>query len=798
MYQLVVKVKAVQSFAKKLPLRMVYISLPPEQPATVELAADLTVASGQPPTQVDSSSYLLNDLPDDLLGASKEGATPLSIQPSVASLLAQQVESELPTLPPSRPDSEPADRTPADTDPATVEPSNPDSEATDPETDPETADIEESGRSETESVDVVPSDGEDAPETENSIDLDDLRSPESFASQLQLSADRQEFDPVRQTVVARGNVVLRLNDAIIETDELWVNLINRYALAEGDVLLTRGAQLVRGRRLEYNFIQQAGVIGDAVGTLYLPDISEDFSSPLAGASASRRAYDPINRNLDLQIENDGSLIYGTRLSTQPPGDSGSGPGSNALLNQLRFEADELAFDVEGWRADSVRITNDPFSPPELELRTDGLLLRSISATQDELLLRRPRLVFDQGLALPLVRSRIILDRGEVNPEDLNPVAAPVGIDGSDRGGFYIGRKIPLIASEKVRFSVTPQFFAGRALSGEDGSFFSLRNFGATTDLTAQLSPRTTLEGNADITAFNPSELTENVRATLRANQLIGNHRLSLQYSYRERLFNGSLGFQNVQSSLGAVLLSPEYALGNTGLRLTYQASAQLINAASDRQDLLIARGSDTGRITAARYQGSVALGRGFNLWRGEPKPPTSSEGLRFTPRPIVPYLNLNTGVRTTLTSYSTGDAQNSFIADIGLEAQLGHLSRNFGDYTRLNVAYSQSFLGKAASPFLFDREVDRNVLTLGIVQQIYGPFLLGFQTALSFSERQAINNIYSLEYSRRTYGLLLRYDAVQNTGSIGFRLSNFRWIGDTNPFDTPRIRQVQGGVIEAR
>ena len=120
------------------------------------------------------------------------------------------------------------------------------------------------------------------------------------------------------------------------------------------------------------------------------------------------------------------------------------------------------------------------------------------------------------------------------------------------------------------------------------------------------------------------------------------------------------------------------------------------------------------------------------------------------------------------------------------------------DYTRLNLAYSQSFIGEASSPFLFDREVDRNVLTLGIVQQVYGPFLAGYQTAYSFSEDRAINNIYSLEYSRRTYGILLRYDSVQETGSIGFRLSNFRWIGDTDPFDTPRIRRVQGGVIEAR
>ncbi|NJM96936.1 MAG: DUF3769 domain-containing protein [Phormidesmis sp. RL_2_1] len=99
-------------------------------------------------------------------------------------------------------------------------------------------------------------------------------------------------------------------------------------------------------------------------------------------------------------------------------------------------------------------------------------------------------------------------------------------------------------------------------------------------------------------------------------------------------------------------------------------------------------------------------------------------------------------------------------------------------------------------PFLFDREVDRNILYYGLTQQIYGPFLLGFQSAYSLDQNRNISSVYTLEYSRRTYGILLRYDATQSAASIGFRLSNFSWLGDTDPFDTPRTRQVRGGVIE--
>ena len=635
----------------------------------------------------------------------------------------------------------------------------------------------------------------DRPEIDLDIESEEELTPEEFASQLRLSADYQEYNPETQVITARGNVLLEVNDAIIEASELWVNLVNRYTFASGNVLLTRGSQLIRGSSVEYNFIQQSGTIGNAVGTLYFPELENDLSSPLNPREGPiRRVYDPIGRNPDLEVDSDGSV----QIASDSGGETSG--GSDGQLRQLRFETDSLDFDVEGWVAEDVRITNDPFSPPELELRTDRLTLRNVSATQDEVLLKRPRLVFDGGLSIPLFRRRILLTRGEegVDPDDLNPVPVQVGIDGRDRGGLFVGRKVPVIDSNNLDFSVTPQYSIAEALNSESSGPFDLDNFGGTAELNARLSERTTLKGTADLTSLRLGDITENLRTSLRAEQQIGDHRLALQYSYRERLFNGSLGFQDVQSSFGAVLLSPEIFLNDNGLQLTYQASAQLINAETDRGDLLRASGSNTGRINLGRYQASAALSQTFPLWIGEPKPATQDEGLRFTPAPIVPYLNLRVGVRGTGTYYSSGDSQENLIADVGIEGQVGHLSRNFGDYTRYNIGYSQSFIGGAGSPFLFDREVDRNVLTFGLAQQLYGPFIGGFQTAFSLSEGGTIDTVYTLEYSRRTYGILLRYDDAQGSGSIGFRLSNFSWIGDTNPFDTPRTRRVQGGVIEQR
>ncbi|MEL7510523.1 MAG: DUF3769 domain-containing protein [Cyanobacteria bacterium J06554_3] len=784
---------------------MVPIDLPPKQP-TPPLVADLATPAQDNSTV--SNEDRLSQLIHSAGGETSTGHTLLLRRLDVQNLAIRQFEAPaaepatlraqttdtqitepqvsdpaLPTLPPSTTTPATVDPTDLNQTPAEIELETDDErtvpapeDQTPEDQTPENQTPEESTPTEQTPIEQTPAE----------------RDSEAFASELRLDADFQEYDPATQIITARGNVLLQLNDAVIEANELWVNLVNRYALAEGDVLLTRGAQLVRGSRVEYNFIQQAGVVGDAIGTIFLPALDEDLASPLEGPSSSRLAYDPIRRNPDLQIDSDGSIQIGELFSSVPSGQNDS------PIRQLRFETDELAFGVEGWTAESVRITNDPFSPPEVELRADSLILRNLSSTQDELLLKRPRLVFDQGFSLPLLRSRILLSRGSINPEDLNPVPIPLGIDGRDRGGLFLGRKIPIVASDRLRFSVTPQFFITRAFSGDTSSPIDLRNFGALASFSAALSPSTTLLGDADITSFNFDEITDNIRSDFRINQQLGGHRLSLQYTYRDRLFNGSLGFQNVRSSLGAILISPTIALGDTGINLTYQASAQVINATTDRTDLLAAQNSNTDRISLGRYQGSLALGRSFTLWKGDTKPLTQDEGLRFTPEPIVPFLSLFTGLRTTSTYYSSGDSQNSLTGQLGLTAQLGHFSRNFGDYTRLSIGYSQSFIGDANSPFLFDREVDQNVLSLGITQQVYGPFLAGFQTALSFDGGQPINTIYTLEYSRRTYGILLRYDTTQNTGAIGFRLSNFNWIGDTNPFDSPRVRPVRGGVIEAR
>ncbi|MBD2067300.1 DUF3769 domain-containing protein [Leptolyngbya sp. FACHB-671] len=682
------------------------------------------------------------------------------------------------------------------------------------------------------SPDQIPTDGEPF-----------LLDPSGTGEVIELSADRQRFDQIQQVFVAEGSVEMRFRRAVLTSDRLRVNLLNRIAVAEGNVTLVSGQQEFRGERFVYNFVQERGDILNASGEIFLPSAGDDFSATLP-TDASAGAQEPLRGDLisaeqpEVQPDETGAVTgvddSGALpdVDTQPDLDStptvedededeiptdasdainseadedsdapvsspgglsvtlGSGNarrgGTGGEVRRIRFEADEVEFTPDGWVATNVRITNDPFSPPELELRADTATFTRLSPTRSEIRARRPRIVFDQGLSIPYFQNRVILDDRERRPG-----LVQFGFDEEDRGGFFVESNFEYALSPQVELSLRPQILLQRAY--DNG--FNLTdpaNYGLIGELNVQFSPTTVLRGNAVFTSLDLDELQTQFRGSLRLQQRLFNHTLTAEYSYRDRLFNGSLGFQTVQRSLGLVLTSPTYELGNTGINLSYQTGVQLISANTDRRNLILA--SDGGNpIELTRYQAGVALRRGFLLWQGEPLPPTATEGLRYTPNPVVPYVSLVAGLRGVFSAYSNGDTQQVYTASLGVRGQFGHFSRPFFDYTGFNLTYSQN-IRDGESPFRFDRVVDDRVISGGIIQQLYGPFRVGFQTSLSLDRDREIQTEYILEYSRRTYAITLRVNPRREQASLGLRISDFNWNIDPEPFGGDESGTVDGGV----
>lgn len=620
--------------------------------------------------------------------------------------------------------------------------------------------------------------------------------PVSVQDVLELKSDRQEFDEQRRIFTAEGNVVMRFRNGVLDADRLQVNLVNNIAVAEGNVALTRGQQVLRGEQFRYNFVQGTGTVLRASGDIFLPSSGSDFNPTLptdvsTGAILRPPLSDRVTANQPQQnVSSSGgrtNIIGSERAFPSAPYPLTSGGD----VRRLRFQAEQVEFTPDGWEATNVRITNDPFSPPELELRTRRAKLTRLSPLRDEVITRNPRLVFDQGLSIPLFRSRTIIDRRRREPG-----LVQFGYDEGDRGGLFVQRSFEPISNERIRLVLTPQYYIQKSFSENGGSPFDPSLFGLKAQLNATLSPTTSVQGSAVLRTLDLNEQRDTLRASLRARQMIGTHTLALEYSYRDRLFNGSLGFQRVQSSFGAVLTSPTIQLGQSGIFLSYQAAVQNIEAETDRIDLLEPIRSNN-RVNLTRYQASAALSRGFLLWQGKPLPATASQGLRYTPNPVVPYVSIGTGIQGVLSGYSSRDSQEFLIGSVSLYGQFGHFSRPFLDYTAFNITYARGIQG-GNSPFLFDRTVDDQVLSLGISQQLYGPFRAGVQTSINLNSGKEITTDYILEYSRRTYSILLRYNPVLELGSIGFRLNDFNWTGGADPFPGSDVQFVQGGVTRDR
>ena len=247
-----------------------------------------------------------------------------------------------------------------------------------------------------------------------------------------------------------------------------------------------------------------------------------------------------------------------------------------------------------------------------------------------------------------------------------------------------------------------------------------------------------------------TNLANSTRAGLRLTQALRPFRLDLEAAYRERVLNGSLGEQEIRSRLGGILTSPTQRISKTGIRASYRVSGEIIDAATDRFGAV-------RNATFGRLQGSASLQKEFKLWTGTALPPTATGGLKYTPEPVQPNFKLVTGLTGVFSGYPNGDTQTSVIGTVRLEGQLGHFSRPTLDYTSFFVGFSQG-LQIGQSPFLFDRFVDRQTLSLGFLQQVYGPVRLGFQTAINLETGEFFNTDIILDYSRRTYGLSLRYN----------------------------------------
>ncbi|MEI6428468.1 MAG: DUF3769 domain-containing protein [Pseudanabaena sp. ELA607] len=573
--------------------------------------------------------------------------------------------------------------------------------------------------------------------------------PKPVGEILELNADRQEYDVKQQRFIAIGKVRVRYSGSILEADRVEIDTKERTATALGNVLFVRGDQRLRGTRLVYNYGQAKGVLENAAGTIN----TGTFGQTIANTGSP----------------NSQSLIVGV---------GGTEQGVRGRVGRLGFLTDRLTLENGVWQVENLRVTNDPFSPPEMELRADKATITPISSSQERLDLASPRLIFDNGFSLPVPVGSITLDRFT----RLTPVV--VGFDQKDRGGLFYQQSFDVVTERNLNFQIAPQLLLQRAFEGKPGGLgFDL--IGLLAILEGDLGDGQSLSMRASISGLDFSNLENNLRMNVRYQiPIFQDHSLVTQYAYRDRAYNGSLGFQDVSNLVGVNVISPARILGNSGWVLNYQGGMQLINAT--RADF-----SPNQLGTLGRWQVAASVERGFPLWRGQGLPAERTSGMKYTPEPLIPRLDGYLRFGGVYAFYSNAVDQASLAATVGLSAAAGSLSKDFLDYTQLDLSFTQQLIS-GQSPFLFDRIVDTQVLTAGILQQIYGPFRFGIQQSWSLSNNgRLVDSVYTLQYDRRTYAVVLRYNPTQGLGELSLRISDFNWFAPPSG-----VNNVQSGMSQ--
>ena len=566
---------------------------------------------------------------------------------------------------------------------------------------------------------------------------------------LDVISDRQEYDINTQVFVAEGNVFIKYKKSELKADRVQLNTKTQEVIAEGNVFFTRGNQKIRGTKLTYNYGNVKGELLKASGAVDL--------GTLVSSEVSRTPS---------QIATNSITISAT----------GTGDAADGQVRRFGFIAERLILDGDTWTAENLRVTNDPFTPPELELVTSKATLTPISPTQNRIDLESPTIVFDQGFSLPFPLNSITIDRFQ------RFAPALVGFDKNDRGGVFYQQSYDVVTQQNLSLQLSPQLLLQRAFSSQSG-FSGFDILGVVATLNGAFDDGQRISARASFSGLNFSKLDSLLRANASYQvPVLGNYTLLSQYAFRDRVYNGSLGFQDVNNILGTTLLSPNYILGDSQISFNFQVAAQLIGAVRD--DI---QPATVG--TLMRLQSAAVLSRTFPLFRGEPAPAEKESGLRFSPKPIVPKLDAFVTAQGVNSLYSNGANQSVLYGTVGFAGEVGNFAKDFLDYTGFVVSYTQAFSGGGKSPFLFDRVADTRSLTAGIVQQIYGPIRLGIQQSWSLDSGNLYDSVYSLEYARRTYAVLIRYNPNQGLGEFLIRISDFNW---TRP--PSNVTTIQNGI----
>ena len=465
-----------------------------------------------------------------------------------------------------------------------------------------------------------------------------------------------------------------------------------------------------------------------------------------------------------------------------------------MISRWRMQANQITVTPDGWQADRVAFTNDPYTPSQSWVDSTGVVAQLEPTGDIVIQAKRNQLILEDRLPIPLQRNQRFEKKREVESRWVTAV------DSEDRDGFYLGYNLtPIKIGRKGKLDLQPQFMAQRALDGTTNSYVlpgqpigdppssQPTRIGDLFGFLARYEDRLgsfNIDATGDFSTLDPSNFANGARSWGNINTTFNLPALGRTTArgfgaYRYRVWNGSLGEQDVYSALGASL----------------EQAIDLPNIGSVRNQMFWRAGIGNFQGTEftsinladlwrASFYGSI--NSQLQIWTGKALHPESARSTRFSPVPIVPGLALNTNLNLNLAYYGDGSSQQGFSISGGPTLTLGHLQKNFLDYTQLTVTGGGTLL-QGASPFSFDRIVDLGTIGIGLTQQLVGPLMFVGGIGLNVDANSefygdVVDSYVELRWQRRAYELAIYYSPYQGIGGVRVKLNDFNFRGTGLPF----------------
>ena len=467
---------------------------------------------------------------------------------------------------------------------------------------------------------------------------------------------------------------------------------------------------------------------------------------------------------------------------------------SGTISRWRMQANRLSVTPNGWQADRAAFTNDPYTPAQSWVDASGVVAYQEPNGDLVLQAKSNQLILEDRLPIPLQRNQ----RFEKDREVENRWV--MAVDSEDRDGFYLGYNLkPLEVGKQGSLNLQPQFMVRRALDGTTSSYVlpgksigsspksQPTRIGDLFGLLAQFDTRVlglNIDVVGDFSTFDPSNFANGTRSwgdISRSFQLpvIGRTTARGFAAYRYRVWNGSLGEQDVYSALGASLEQTR-DLPNLG---------KITNRMFWRAGFGNFQGTEFNSVNLADlWRANVygSINSRLPLWTGKALNPGTELATRFSPTPIVPGLAINTNLNMNLAYYGDGTSQQAFSVSGGPTLTLGHLQNNFFDYTQFTVTGGGT-LRQGVSPFSFDRIVDLSTIGLGLTQQLVGPLMLSGGIGVNADPNSefygdVVDSYVELRWQRRAYELAVYYSPYQGIGGVRVKLNDFNFRGTGVPF----------------